>query len=314
MTTTWKRRALLGGGALAATATGLGAFAYSRFGGFMRQFAREAKIPVNPPPKIPDPKTWPDKGIHSAWLGHSTVLLKIDGYTILTDPVFGNRCGLDFYLFTIGLKRIVAPAIALDEIPPVDLILSSHAHMDHLDTASMRALESKNTTVIMATSTKDIIRPTRYHHVAELNWNQSHQAGPAAVRAVEVNHWGARMRTDTYRGYNGYTIEINNRRILFAGDTALTTTFRNVRSQREFDLAIMPIGAYNPWIRFHCTPEQAVRMANEAGAAHVLPVHHQTFRLGQEPFLEPIQRFHDAIGPRTDRIGWHTIGEEFHLS
>ena len=122
------------------------------------------------------------------------------------------------------------------------------------------------------------------------------------------------MRTDTYRGYNGYLIEIGKRRIVFGGDTANTDTFRAIRSSRPVDLAIMPIGAYNPWIHVHCNPEQAWRMGSEAGAEHFLPVHHQTFVLSREPVKEPIERFVQAAGPHADRVLTHSIGDEAHLS
>ena len=122
------------------------------------------------------------------------------------------------------------------------------------------------------------------------------------------------MRTDTYRGYNGYMIEVGRYRILFAGDTADTNSFRALRSSRPVDLAIMPIGAYNPWIYYHCTPEQAWRMGNEAGAEFFIPVHHQTFQLSREPFSEPIERFEQAANGHTDRVALTRIGQEFHLA
>lgn len=309
----WTRRGLIAGGTTVASLGALGTFVYSRFGGFIRQFNIERKLPIVTPKFIPNPQAWPDKGLHAAWLGHSTVLMKVDGFTILTDPVFGDRAGLDLYLFTLGLKRVVAPALDIKKLPHIDLILSSHAHMDHLDTPSMRALENKKTEVLMATQTSDIIRARRYAKVTEMNWGESARVGPAQVKAFEVNHWGARMRTDTYRGYNGYLIEVNNRRILFAGDTAITDTFRELRTHKGIDLAIMPIGAYNPWIRVHCNPEQAWRMGNEGGAEHFLPVHHSTFRLSQEPALEPIERFYKAAGSSTDRIVLSQIGAECHF-
>jgi L-ascorbate metabolism protein UlaG (beta-lactamase superfamily) len=121
------------------------------------------------------------------------------------------------------------------------------------------------------------------------------------------------MRSDTYRGYNGYTIESGRHRVVFGGDTALTDTFRALKTSRPFHLAIMPVGAYNPWIYNHCTPEQAWRMANEAGAEFLLPVHHQTFRLSREPYLEPIERVHAGAGSHADRVAVHRIGQEFQL-
>jgi L-ascorbate metabolism protein UlaG (beta-lactamase superfamily) len=186
--------------------------------------------------------------------------------------------------------------------------------MDHLDTPSLRSLESPKTNVVMAPSTSDLIRPQRYGKVTELAWGEQVTAGAARIKAFEVNHWGARMRTDTYRGYNGYLIEIAGKRILFGGDTAVTGAFRHVKTMRGIDLAIMPIGAYNPWIRYHCTPEQAWRMSNDAGAQHIMPVHHKTFALGREPVNEPIERFLNAAGSRPERIVTRSIGEEFHLT
>jgi L-ascorbate metabolism protein UlaG (beta-lactamase superfamily) len=121
------------------------------------------------------------------------------------------------------------------------------------------------------------------------------------------------MRTDTYRGYNGYVLEIGSRRILFAGDTADTYAFRQVKSSRPIDLAIFPIGAYNPWIRYHCTPEQAWRMGNEAGADRMIPVHHQTFQLSREPFREPIERFCMAASGALDRVLVRDVGQSVSL-
>jgi len=108
-------------------------------------------------------------------------------------------------------------------------------------------------------------------------------------------------------------IEVGTHRIIFGGDTAYTDSFKNLRSSRHVELAIMPIGAYDPWIRVHCNPEQAWSMANDAGAEFVLPVHHQTFQLSREPRLEPIERMIAAAGSHPDRVCLHEIGQEFHL-
>jgi len=252
--------------------------------------------------------------MHAAWLGHATMLLKVDGLTILTDPVFSDRVGLSLGPLTLGLKRLTAPALNATDIPRPDLILLSHAHMDHFDLPSLRALEHTKTSVITATKTSDLLRVNRYANVTELAWGERARVGPAEIRAFEVNHWGARMRTDTYRGYNGYLIEVGRYRILFGGDTANTTAFRALRTSRPVDLAVMPVGAYNPWIYYHCTPEQAWRMGNDAGAEFFVPVHHQTFQLSREPFREPIERFHHAAALHLDRIAITRIGQEFHIA
>jgi L-ascorbate metabolism protein UlaG (beta-lactamase superfamily) len=184
--------------------------------------------------------------------------------------------------------------------------------MDHFDIPSLRLLEHRSSNVITATNTSDLLRPKKYRSVRELNWNESATVGPATVRAFEVKHWGARMRSDTYRSYNGYVIEAGRYRVVFGGDTAFTDTFRSVRSSKPVDLAIMPIGAYNPWIRVHCNPEEALNMANQAGAEFILPVHHRTFELSHEPPHEPLERLLSAAGSSPDRIVIRDFGQEFH--
>lgn len=281
---------------------------------FWQRLSEDRKRLVEPSPVFPNTAAWPEEGVHAAWIGHSTVLIRVDGFTILTDPVFSERVGIKLGPVTLGIKRLVQPALRLQELPVPDLILLSHAHMDHLDRPSLRKLESPRTAVVTAANTSDLLRVKRYRAVHELRWNESIQVGPAQIRAFEVKHWGARTRTDVHRGYNGYLIEAGRYRIIFGGDTAYTHSFRQVRSSKPVDLAIMPIGAYDPWIRAHCNPEQALTMANQAGAEFVLPVHHRTFKLSNEPYGEPIERIMLASGSAEDRIAVREIGEEFHLA
>jgi L-ascorbate metabolism protein UlaG (beta-lactamase superfamily) len=305
------RRNLIGG---AAGLAGVAAFVYRAAPAFWQQYASELHRRVLPSPEQPSPGQWPDRGLHAAWLGHSTVLLKVDGLIILTDPVFSDRVGLSLGPLTLGLKRLTAPALSLARIPRPDLILLSHAHMDHFDLPSLRSLEDRRTSVVTASQTCDLLRVNRYGSVRELGWGERARVGAAEIGAIEVKHWGARMRSDTYRGYNGYLIDVGRYRILFAGDTADTAAFRGLRTSKPVDLAIMPIGAYNPWIYYHCTPEQAWRMGNEAGAEFFAPIHHQTFQLSREPFSEPIERFQQAATSHADRVAITHIGQEFHLS
>ncbi len=292
---------------------GSAAAAYRVAPSFWHQMARDLSRPVNPPRFAPDPAKWPDTGIHAAWLGHSTVLLKIEGTTVITDPVFSHRAGIDLWIATLGIKRLVQPAILLHRLPKIDLILLSHAHMDHFDLPSLRALESKGTQVITASGTADLLRLDRYAKVEQLSWGEASQVGAVRVRAFPVNHWGARLRSDTWRGYNGYVLESGRRRVLFGGDTAMSDTFRGVRDSRPIDLGIMPIGAYNPWIRAHCNPEQAMKMINDAHVEAIIPVHHKTFTLSREPVHEPLERLLHAAGPAADRVLIHEIGQEAHL-
>src|ERR1035438_9924999 len=138
---------------------------------------------LSPAPHHPQPNTWSEGGLHAAWLGHTTVLLKIDGVTVLTDPVFSTRAGISLGPVTLGLKRLVAPALSLKELPPIDLILLSHAHMDHFDLPSLRRLENPQTTVLTASRTADLLRADRYAAVHELGWGDRVQIGGVEIRA-----------------------------------------------------------------------------------------------------------------------------------
>ena len=275
------------------------------------RFQTERERVTAPAGLNPSVREWPSEGLHAAWIGHSTVLLRVEGVTILTDPVFSQKIGIGLGPVTLGMTRIVAPALVQTDIPRPDIVLLSHAHMDHFDLPSLKALESESTNVVTAARTSDLLR-SRYRTIHELAWGDSVRFGEVSVRAFEVRHWGARLRSDTYRGFNGYVIDTPNYRVLFGGDTAMTDSFRQLHDSRGIDLAIMPIGAYNPWIRAHCTPEEAIRMADDAGADRVLPVHHQTFQLSSEPYREPIERFVGALPEH--RVALTEIGGEFHFS
>ncbi|MES2571811.1 MAG: MBL fold metallo-hydrolase, partial [Verrucomicrobiota bacterium] len=224
--------------------------------------------PVAPAPHHPEPLTWSDEEITVAWLGHATVLINFFGLTILTDPVFFNRVGLRFGPLTIGPKRYIGCALAPRELPPIDLVLLSHAHMDHLDLRSLSRIR-RSPLVVTASHTADIIARLRFNHVHELDWNEAHifpaprAGGEVTLAAFKLRHWGARMRSDDHRRYNAYLIERNGYRLCFAGDTAHIDA-SPLASRGPIDLFIVPIGAYNPWVNSHCSPEEAVAMADQA--------------------------------------------------
>ena len=235
--------------------------------------------------------------------------------TVLTDPVLCNRIGADTFLGSIGPKRLIAPALKPKELPKIDLVLLSHAHMDHLDLATLRALPG-TPRVVTAHATSDLLTDTKLREPKELKWGGKVRVkaakGDMEIEAFEVKHWGARWKVDTYRGYNGYVLSREGKKIIFGGDTAWTESFKNLRNKGPFEVAIMPIGAYEPWVCSHCTPEQAVRMTDDAGAEHFLPVHFKTFPFGREGTVEPMKRLSAAIDAR--RVGWRDVGETFQLT
>ncbi len=281
-----------------------------------REWAFETFRPIAPASAIPRPNDWSDDRVTSAWLGHATVLINFFGIKVLTDPALFPRIGIRLPGFTIGPKRLTAPALTVRELPKIDLILLSHAHFDHFDLRTLHHFDD-STKVVTAPRTKDLLRWTRLRDVTELHWGERtsirSSAGNVDIVAFRVKHWGARVQRDMYRGYNGYLLEREGRRIVFAGDTAFTESFAELRSFGRIDLIIMSIGCYNPWIRTHCNPEQAVQMANDAGAKFIMPVHHQTFRLSFEPLRDPIERFETALRQTPERIALRAIGETFLL-
>jgi L-ascorbate metabolism protein UlaG (beta-lactamase superfamily) len=285
-------------------------------GHLFREWTMETWRPIAPASAKPDPSKWSNTQVTLAWLGHSAVLINFFGVTILTDPVLFPRIGIRLPGFTIGPKRLTATALEFHQLPQIDVIVLSHAHFDHLDLRTLLCFD-RATSVITARATSDLLKGTRFSDVTELEWGQSRSlsnaAGEVEITAFPVKHWGARTQRDTYRGYNGYLIETRGRRIIFAGDTAMTENFGELRRHGAIDVAIMSIGAYNPWIQSHCTPEQAVQMANAAGGRFIVPVHHQTFRLSFEPFREPIERFEATLSKTPERIALREVGETFVL-
>jgi L-ascorbate metabolism protein UlaG (beta-lactamase superfamily) len=235
-----------------------------------------------------------------AWLGHCTVLIRIAGRTVLTDPVLAERIGVRIARRTIGLSRLFPAPLKPEQLPPIDLVLLSHAHFDHLDRPTLRALADRRTQVITARRTRRLV-PPGFGGVSELGWNERLELDGLVIEALRPRHWGARAAWDVHRGYNAYVLSAapsgnsRGRSVFFAGDTADTDRFAPL-GEREIDLAIFGIGAYAPWEHAHATPEQVWRMFKQIGARRLLAVHHSTFDLGEEAPGEPMFRLRRAAG------------------
>jgi L-ascorbate metabolism protein UlaG (beta-lactamase superfamily) len=260
-----------------------------------------------PRPRVPDLSDWNQQGLSAVWIGHATVLIRIGNKTILTDPVMGNRVGVGLGLITGGPHRLLAPALSVKQLPPIDLILISHAHYDHLDRPTLCRLP-KETPVITAHHTLDLIRDLGFRRIAELQWGESIDVDTLRITAREVRHWGARTFYDQHRGFNAYLIESPAHRVLYGGDSAYQENFKNLD---RIDLAILGIGGYDPYVQSHATPEQAWAMANHMNAEHVLPIHHSTFRLSHEKKGEPMARLLAAAGDEAKRIIVREVGGQW---
>jgi L-ascorbate metabolism protein UlaG (beta-lactamase superfamily) len=244
-------------------------------------------------------RLWSHAGLCGvAWLGQCSVLIRLGGVTILTDPVLSSRIGPRIGGRVVGPSRLTPAPLLARQLPRIDLILVSHAHYDHLDRPTLRALARPHTQVITAQHTRALI-PRGFQHRTELGWGQVLHAQGITIRALRPRHWGARTGWDRHRGYNSYLISDGRSSVLFAGDTADTRAFKGLG---PVDLAIFGVGAYTPWEHAHATPEQVWTMAQDAQARRLLPVHYATFTQSDEPPGEPLERLRAAAGDHQNAL------------
>jgi L-ascorbate metabolism protein UlaG (beta-lactamase superfamily) len=288
----------------------------------------KSKLPKSQPMQEPDdkprPKEWKDTDINIAWIGHSTVLINFYGTKILTDPVLFSTIGIYFMGITFGPRRYTMPALSYDEMITPDIVLLSHAHMDHTDYKSLINLTDDapgKIHCITAKNNADVVSDLEWKSLQEMDWNEKTELLGIKFTALEVNHFGWRFpwENDRSKGFfngrsfNAILMEKNGKKILFGGDTSYQEKFYHA-GVKDLDIAIMPIGAYNPWRRVHCNPEEALKMASEQmGAKYIIPVHCLTFQQGQEPREEPIKWLCDSAGKYNIKVGLTSIGETFTL-
>ena len=230
----------------------------------------------------------------ATWIGHSTVLLQIGGLNVLTDPVFSQRA---FPVQWMGPRRVMDPALAIDALPPLDLVLLSHNHYDHLDRPAVKRIARAHpgATWIAPLGLGRYLRPWGVGDVIELDWWHETTARGLRVTATPARHFSARRAGDRNRSlWCGFAVALQGMRLWFAGDTAYHPDFAEIGGRcGPFDLVMIPIGAYEPrWFmeRVHLNPEEAVQVYTEVSGTHaplMLGIHWGTFRLTDEPMDEP---------------------------
>ena len=229
------------------------------------------------------------------WIGHATFLVRMDGVTFLTDPIFSERASPVPFA---GPGRLVPPGVPLDALPPIDFVTVSHDHYDHADVASLRALARRGARFVVPLGSGPLVRAAGGTAI-ELDWWQTADIAGVRVHCVPAQHFCGRSLLDAdQRLWAGFVVAGPTHRFYHAGDTGYFPGFAEIGTRLgPIDLAALPIGAYDPpaIMRFvHMDPEEAVRAAVDVGAASVVAMHWGTFDLTDEPLDEPPQRFHTA--------------------
>jgi L-ascorbate metabolism protein UlaG (beta-lactamase superfamily) len=231
------------------------------------------------------------------WIGHATLLIQVDGLNVLTDPQFSERASPVGFA---GPRRLNPPGLAFDALPPIDVVVISHDHYDHLDRPTVQRLASThNPLFLVPLGLKAWFASVGIERVAELDWWDSREVGPVRFTLIPVQHWCARTPFDTnHRLWGGWSIAGRARRIFFGGDTGYYEGFREIRTRLgPFDLALVSIAAYEPpeiMRMTHTTPEQALRVFTDVGARTFVAMHWGTFDLSDEPLDEPPRRLRVA--------------------
>jgi L-ascorbate metabolism protein UlaG (beta-lactamase superfamily) len=225
------------------------------------------------------------------FIGHSSFLVQAAGENLLFDPVFST--------WLILLRRQRRPGVRVRDLPPIDIVLLSHAHMDHLDRSSLRRVvratrrrSGRAPVVVVPTEVADIVRGLGFSEIIELRWWESYAAGGVTITHTPAKHWGTRWIMDGHRGYGGYVVEGGARRLYYSGDTAYFDGFREIGDRLRPEIALLPIGAYTPesYRAVHTSPEDALRAFQDLEAEVMVPMHYGTFWLAEEPLEEPLPR------------------------
>jgi N-acyl-phosphatidylethanolamine-hydrolysing phospholipase D len=249
----------------------------------------------------------------ATWIGHATVLVKMDGAAFITDPVFSQRCSPMTFA---GPSRLVPPGVPLDAVPRLDFALLSHDHYDHTDRASIQALGARGVPFLVPRGMAELVRSFGAQ-AEELSWWESREVAGVRVHCVPARHFSGRGLTDRDRRlWAGWVVQGPTRRFYHAGDTAYFPGFVEIGERLgPMDLVAMPIGAYLPpeiMRPVHVNPEEGLRAALDAGAQRVMAVHYGTFDLADEPLDEPPRRFRaeaQRLGLGEDRAWLLKVGE-----
>lgn len=280
-------------------------------------FGGNERTPTGPLPILRPHEHWrraATDGLRVTWLGHSTLLLELDGHRVLTDPVFGERASPFSFA---GPKRFHPVPASLDELPPVDVVLLSHDHYDHLCAPTIRALAKKAMPIVTSLGVGAHLEalgvaPSR---ITELDWEEHVDLRGLRLTATPAQHFSGRGAADRNKTlWSSFVIATEHRRVFFSGDTGLTEDFRAIGQRHgPFELVMLEIGAFHEsWGDIHLGPKNALTAFQMLGGQALLPIHWGTFNLALHDWNEPAETLLGLAAAQGSRILTPRLGEVFH--
>lgn len=279
-------------------------------------FGKDRRVPDSPLPVERPHEAWlrrVESGLRVTWLGHSTVLLEIDGVRVLTDPVFGERVSPFSF---VGPKRFHPVPAHLSELPALDVVVLSHDHYDHLCAPTMRALARVDVPIVTSLGVgarleRLGIAPER---IIELDWAEYTDVKGLRLTATPAQHFSGRGTTDRNRTlWSSWVLQTDRHKIFFSGDTGLTDEFAEIGKQHgPFDLVMLEVGAFHEsWGDIHLGPHNAVLAHQMLGGGTLLPVHWGTFSLALHAWDAPGETLLHLAGLRDVRLLTPQVGQVF---
>lgn len=288
---------------------------------FLRRIVGTFRDRPNPPERVANDGAWLRENAKGSvpsatWVGHATFLVQLGHTTFLTDPIWSDTASPVSFA---GPQRFVPPGIEIDDLPPIDFVVISHNHYDHLDLATLVDLQRRNaqTYFYVPLGNGELLRDEGIANVRELDWGEHVDHLGVRVHCLPAQHWSQRGINDFQRAlWSSWAVTGEDGRFYFGGDTGAFAGFAAIgEALGPFDLAALPIGAYEPSAMmkpFHMNPEEAVDAGRALRARRLVGMHYGTFDLTDEPLDEPPRRFRAAAnlaGYSSDDVWTLRIGE-----
>lgn len=272
-------------------------FKWSNLANYAKEYYKHRAVETEPKTKIPVQAILTENILSASedtiWrLGHSTLLLKISGQLILIDPVFSDRASPFSF---IGPKRFHQPPISIEDLPPLDAVLISHNHYDHLDKQSIKQLAHKVTNFVVPLGNKNdlIAWGVSDERITELDWWESIRIDEVHVVSTPAQHFSGRGLSDRDKSlWSSYVIKSNDTRVFFSGDTGYFNGFKEIGEKYgPFDLTLVETGAYHPsWATIHMLPEQSMQAHIDLQGRRMMPIHNGTFNLAMHSWQDPFEQ------------------------